>query len=258
MRITALACDLDGTLLINGAKTVSKIDLGLIEKLIDEGVFFVAASGRQYANLQKLFYPFKERMGYICENGCLSIVGDKIIGKEVMNRETAHKLIDSGRKREGCELLVSGVNTCYIEPKEESFYDHMVNYVGNVTALSDDLKKIPEEYFKISLFEKNGIFDLDYWKEEFGRECNVVIGTDCWIDITPKGVNKGSALKKLLKHAGISSQDVMAIGDNENDIEMLKIVGWPVIMNSSNPVIFGLERMRTPTVTDMLRKLVEE
>ncbi|MBQ7223257.1 MAG: HAD family hydrolase [Erysipelotrichaceae bacterium] len=258
MRIKALACDLDGTLLINGDKTVSEEDLGLIEKLIDEGVFFVAASGRQYANLQKLFYPFKERMGYICENGCLSIIGDKIIDKEVMDPDIAHKIIDRGRLKEGCEILVSGVNTCYIEPKNMSFYDHMVNFVGNDTTIVDNLKELPEEYFKVSLFEKDGIFDIDYWKEEFGQCCNVVIGTDCWIDITPKGVNKGSALERLLIHMGISSEDVMAIGDNENDIEMLKMVGWPVIMNSSNPVIFGLERIRTQTVTDMLRKLVEE
>ena len=258
MNINTLACDLDGTLLINGAKTVSEEDLMLIEKLIDKGLFFVAASGRQYANLRKLFYPFANRIGYICENGCLSIIGDKIVDKAVMETDIAHKIIDRGRLRNGCEILVSGVNTCYVEPKDMSYYSHMVNYVGNVTEISDNLKEIPEDFFKVSIFEKDGIFDLDYWKEEFGQCCNVVAGTDCWIDITPLGVNKGSALKILLDNGGYSAEEAMAIGDNENDIEMLKEAGWPVIMKSSNPVLFGMEKMRTETVTEMLKKLLAE
>ncbi len=258
MNVRTLACDLDGTLLINGVRKVSEEDLKLIETLIDRGVFFIAASGRQYSNLQRLFSPIREKMGYICENGCLSIIGEKIIDKEVMDADIAHKIIDRGRLKEGCEILVSGVNVCYIEPKNLSFYDHMVNYVGNDTLIVDNLKELPEEYFKVSIFEKDGIFDLDYWKEEFGQCCNVVIGTDCWIDITPLGVNKGAALKKLLASQGNDAVQAMAIGDNENDIEMLKAVGMPVIMNSSNPVIYDLASRRTPTVTAILRELTEE
>ena len=65
-------------------------------------------------------------------------------------------------------------------------------------------------------------------------------------------------MKKLLASQGNDAAQAMAIGDNENDIEMLKAVGMPVIMNSSNPVIYDLASRRTPTVTAILRELTEE
>lgn len=55
--IKLIASDLDGTLLQNGAQTVSEQAIQLIEKLLDNGIHFTAASGRQYNNLRRLFAP---------------------------------------------------------------------------------------------------------------------------------------------------------------------------------------------------------
>ena len=54
-----IASDLDGTLL-QGTREISKEAVGMIKKLSEMGILFVAASGRQYPNLRRLFEPVKD------------------------------------------------------------------------------------------------------------------------------------------------------------------------------------------------------
>src|SRR5207302_1444823 len=52
----------------------------------------------------------------------------------------------------------------------------------------------------------------------------------CILDVLKHGCSKGSALARWAAHLGIPRSEVMAIGDNYNDIEMLKFAGFPVVM----------------------------
>ena len=52
----------------------------------------------------------------------------------------------------------------------------------------------------------------------------------CIVDVLNHGCSKGHALRRWAEHRGIERQQVMAIGDNYNDIEMLEFAGVPVIM----------------------------
>ena len=54
---------MDGTLLLNGAQELQPKTYELIQKLMDKGIIFVAASGRQYANLRRLFAPVENKIG---------------------------------------------------------------------------------------------------------------------------------------------------------------------------------------------------
>ena len=65
-----IASDLDGTLLQNGVRTLSDTVIEQIKQVKRNWVIlFVAASGRQYTNLQRLFAPVCEDIAYVCENG---------------------------------------------------------------------------------------------------------------------------------------------------------------------------------------------
>ena len=59
-KIKLVASDLDGTLLLNGAQSLQPGTCQLIHRLCQKGVIFLAASGRQYANLQRLFAPVRQ------------------------------------------------------------------------------------------------------------------------------------------------------------------------------------------------------
>lgn len=61
-----------------------------------------------------------------------------------------------------------------------------------------------------------------------------VIGWSAWLDITPEGVTKASALDELCRDRGIDPADVLAIGDGNNDIEMLRWAGRGVALGDAS------------------------
>lgn len=69
--IKFVASDLDGTLL-NDKKLLPEGIFDTIERMYKKGIIFAPASGRQYANLKKLFEPVKDKIIFICETARLS------------------------------------------------------------------------------------------------------------------------------------------------------------------------------------------
>ncbi len=111
---------------------------------------------------------------------------------------------------------------------------------------------------KVSLYEKGGLHDVEWWEERFASRCTVAIGGGEWLDMMPPGVNKASGLKHLLDHLGISPQAVMAIGDNDNDREMLELAGLPVTVRSAKPSIRAIAKAETDTVEDLFVRMLSE
>ena len=243
-KIKLIACDLDGTLLLNGAQSLRPDTCGLVERLTDSGILFFAASGRQYTSLRKLFAPVADRVPFLCENGAV-VYGPgspgPVLGKTVMDREAA---------------LVSGVMECYVQPKDMRFYRHLRDVVRNDVTLVPDILHTEEAYMKISVYEEGGVKDEAYWKDRFGSRCTVVTGGNDWLDMMPLHVNKATALTRILAHLGISPEDCMAIGDNDNGREMLELVGHPAAVASAKPAIRALARYETDTVEHLLQGIL--
>lgn len=254
--VKLIACDLDGTLLLNGAQSLRPETCGLISDLLNGGIRFFAASGRQYTNLQRLFWPVREKIGYLCENGCVSFYQGQQLRKEHMDRGLGRELIRTIQQKDGAEVLVSGVMESYVQPKDMSFYYHMRDVVRNDVTLVPDILHTNEEYMKISVYEAGGVKDEAYWKERFGKRCTVVTGGNDWLDMMPLHVNKATALTHILAYLGISPEECMAIGDNDNDREMLELVGCPVAVKSAKPEIRALARYETDTVEHLLWNII--
>lgn len=255
-KLRLIACDLDGTLLLNGAQSLEPPVFGLIEQLRARGILFFAASGRQYTNLQRLFWPVRERIGYLCENGCLSFYEGRLLHKATMTRELGQELIEAIRGTEGGEVMVSGVMTTYLQPKTEQFYHHVHDVVKNDVELVPDILQTDEDYMKISLYHKDGVEDETSWHERFGARCTVVNGGNCWLDTMPLGVNKAFGMRHVLDWLKLSPEECMAIGDNDNDRELLELVGYPVAMESAKPHIRALAKYQTDTVEHLLEKIL--
>ena len=85
--IKLIASDLDGTLLQNNAQELNPEMFDIIWKLKEKGIHFIAASGRQYASMRRLFEPVKDEISYITENGSLCIHKGETLKRDVMERE---------------------------------------------------------------------------------------------------------------------------------------------------------------------------
>ena len=71
--IQYIASDVDGTLLHGHATTLNPELFDIIRQLKEHGIHFIAASGRQYKNLQRLFAPVKDDISYVAENGSMCV-----------------------------------------------------------------------------------------------------------------------------------------------------------------------------------------
>lgn len=257
-KVRLVVSDLDGTLLLNGSQQLPSETCGQIRRLLDQGIRFVAASGRQYANLRRLFAPVADEISYICENGCLVMDGGKKIYKAQMDRETGQEILKAILEKDTAEALLSGENTSYLQPKETSYLTHVRDEVGNNVTVVDNLLETPEEYFKISVFEKDGIdASADYWKERFSSRATVVTSGNEWLDMMPKGVNKGVALKVLLEHLKIAPEECVVFGDNNNDAEMLELAGCAFAMDTAVPPIRQMCSRHTDTVGHALEEILK-
>ena len=221
--IKLIASDLDGTLLQNGAQTLTPRAVPLIRRLAACGIIFAAASGRQYPNLVRLFGEAAGDMAFLCENGAFVIYKDKIIAKSCMELADAKKLVEDILARGDCEVLISGESTSYMLPKNKSFLDHMQNTVKNNVRLIENLSDIPEEIIKVSAYRTEKIQEaVQGLTDNFGSRLKMTISGDMWLDCMAPGVCKGQAVRLLQESLEIKQEETMVFGDQLNDMEMLE------------------------------------
>lgn len=258
--IKIIASDLDGTLLQNGSQTISSRMIDIITKLQEKNIMFVAASGRQYANLYRLFEPVNKNMAFICENGGVVMYQNKLVGKSSMDKEKSLLLIDDIYNQDGCEVLVSGENTSYLKPKTERYYNRMANVLKNNVKLVDDYASVDEEFVKVSVYQESGIttgvgpYLQSKWKDIFKE----TISGHAWLDFTSSITNKGNALQSLLDKFSITTDEAMVFGDNYNDLEMLSLVKYGYVMNNAVPPIKEMYTYHSNLVEDTLEELIKE
>lgn len=234
--IKIIASDIDGTLLQNGVRELSDKVIGQIQALSDRGILFVAASGRQMANLERLFEPVKDKIAYIAENGALVVCQGKTLCEKPIEHGLGRRILQDIRGRKDCEILLSGRNTSYLEPKTREYEEHMRFFVKNNVTVVSDITMVEEPFLKISVYEKAGIeHSKEYFEQRWGSEVTVVTSGYAWLDMIASDVNKGRAMQLLLEHLNIKADEAAAFGDNYNDIEMLEAVKYSYAMESAQP-----------------------
>ena len=93
--IKLVASDLDGTLLHNYQQTVPKEIYDTIKALHEKGIIFTAASGRQYANIRRLFAPLGFDIPYIAENGSMCVYKEEILATGLTPSKTIRHILDA-------------------------------------------------------------------------------------------------------------------------------------------------------------------
>ena len=259
--IKLVASDLDGTLLQNGAQELAPRAIDLIHRLTQKGVHFAVASGRQYNNERRLFYPIKDEISYIAENGSICIHKGKVISRSIIAPKLVDRIFAELKKEKNFEILVSREDTCFIENNNPEFVNHIVNVMQNTTQIIDDVRNIEGPVIKIAICNMTDgphIIDkyLKHLQDIFGNEIKVVTSGNIWIDFIAPGTNKGTALKKLLDTLNIKPEECMAFGDQYNDVDMLQYVGTSYAMSNAAPGIAYYSTYVTDSVEDVLEDLL--
>ena len=255
--IKLLASDLDGTIIDNNNQ-VTKDDLNVIEKLNNTTVNFAICTGKTYSMTKD-----------ICDklNPTYGIFGN---GTQIVNLKTGEEIkrnVISNEKAIECLKFVSNSDLhihIYTENKiiaqQQLKYMAYRNYMLYKDQVQFEVVESLENYIKekkpnILKLVISGEKDLKKLKEKIEKEEDLtaiqirkyneykdkIINQEYeYLDIVPRHVTKYDALKQLSQYLNIQNDEVMAVGDNVNDIEMIKYAGVGVAIGGSYEEVKGV------------------
>ncbi|MGB9724905.1 HAD family hydrolase [Caldisericum sp.] len=246
-----IVVDLDGTLLNNSSELDEETVLS-ITKFINDEIKLTIATGRSYESSLPFVKKLNVTLPVICELGA-SIV-DPVSGFQI---ESHHLPVDILNEimlflREGDfhfnVYLCSGNNyNCFRGSDSPIYLGRKV-----ATDVDDDLKNIFNFIFKdISFYEEFKFEDIrkisirtdveEYEKLReslelrFGQMVNIRRSDINCIDISPRGITKGTGLLKVINMFNLDSKDIMVIGDNETDVSMFEITDNSFAVANADP-----------------------
>lgn len=255
--IKLVASDLDGTLLQNGAQSLNPSIFPIIRKLHKKGIHFVAASGRQYYNLQNLFHEVKDDISYVCEGGSMYVHNDQVHIPHTIDPSIVQNITKTVHHYQDCELAASCTDHMYIEAHNPAFKHHMCNVIKNDITTVDNLLSIPGPVMKMAVYNPPKIHAVyERYHALFSDVITVVHAGSGWVDFIPFGTDKGFALNEILKKLSIAPDECMVFGDQWNDLPMLKLAGTSFAMANAVPGIAAYCTGITDSVEKELEKLL--
>ncbi len=222
--IKLIASDIDGTLVPDGSDKINPEIFDVIRKLKGQGIYFAAASGRQWKSIERLFLPVKDEIFFIADNGAYVGARGRDLFTFPMKIDEIREIIHDVRGIPDCDLMLSGKDCLYTESKNKDVIDYLVLGYHNEMVQVEDLSKVEDTIIKASIyhqgyraFEVAGSVMIPKW----GERLKVVTAGKEWLDMMEPQVNKGAALREIQESLGIMPEETMAFGDNLNDMELL-------------------------------------
>lgn len=248
-----IATDVDGTL-GNDNYEVDEGNIKAIKKALENGIKVALCSGRSPASLK----GYEEKVGLIGKenygigfNGAEVYETDtrKIIKTSSIPKDVAKKLVtiirDFSAKHHKDEIMLMFHPSTEVAIFDEALLPHYQKYSTGVEK--KEVKKVSEEHITSDITSLYAIHErpvLEALKKEVLSKkldsFEVFFALDTSLEFMPKEVNKAYGIKALCKHIGIEMHEVVTVGDNYNDIEMIKEAGLGVAVANAVPQIRSL------------------
>lgn len=249
MPVRLIALDIDGTLLDDRSR-LPEINRDAVAEAAARGIEIALVTGRRYDFAMPIAQQFPCPLTMICNNGALvkSSVGDTHL-VHLLDRGIAARVLEAAiefrdlasvcfnRPREN-QVVYERID--WQDPLRGAYFERNREYLAEMCPLRDCLTEDPiqvmftgyagqmrevEEFLtRLPFAQEYSLAMTVYDKRNFGL-----------VDVIASGCSKGATLAEWVRHRGWSREDVMAIGDNLNDLEMLQFAGLPVVMGNSVP-----------------------
>jgi Cof subfamily protein (haloacid dehalogenase superfamily) len=251
--IRLLATDIDGTLL-NPQFHVSDGDLAALRRAHAAGMEIVLVTGRRHT----FAMPIAEQLGFdlwlISSNGAVtrSLAGETF-HRDMMPAETCRRLCAAMQEFRGHTVLTFDKETkgaIVLERLDElgasirRWLEKNMQYIEFIVPIEEALVTNPVQAMFCGTMAR--MRDALKALDGAGMDGTVtVLRTEypardlSMIDVLNAGCSKGHALERWATHRGYAREEVMAVGDNHNDVEMLEFAGHPVIMGNACEELLG-------------------
>lgn len=149
----------------------------------------------------------------------------------------------------GTEIYWSGTDLSYGWPKPVDW--HRESILSKLGDLHELIKQPETEQrpYKVSFYLKDNPKVLDLVRQRLsGDAVDVLYSHQEYLDILPKGINKGGALNHLASHWKIDNSNIVACGDSANDIDMLTISKAVVVANAHQELLDWVHSDNGPNI----------
>jgi Cof subfamily protein (haloacid dehalogenase superfamily) len=246
-----IAIDIDGTLL-NPEFQISKTDLATLRRVHSQGIEVILVTGRRHT----FALPIAQQLGFdlwlISSNGAITrSLSGETFHRDLLPEPTCRELVHVMQEFRGQTVLTFDSNglhgdapgTIVIERLDElegsiqRWLEKNMQYIRFVVPIENALTTDPVQAMfcgpvahmqrVLQVLGSCGLPITVLRTEYPGRDLSIV-------DVLNAGCSKGHALERWANYRSITREQVMAIGDNYNDIEMLAFAGHPFIMGNAS------------------------
>ncbi len=267
--IKLIASDIDGTI-VGMDNTVCSDNLKAMQDISNSNINFVVSTGKTYPIIKQECSEFKAGYG---------IFGN---GNQIINLKTGEEIYRKDLSPEDISICIKLARKhnlhihLYTENEiitEELLYMDLRNYkikqqtnngliINVVSNIETYLKENKKHILKLVISSQKDISYLakeietlsnvkTYHIPKYGRYKDILINKEYeYLDIVPKDTNKNEALKILQKYLEVRDDEVLAIGDNVNDIDMIKNSGLGVAVENAYDEIKKVAKYTTTKDVD--------
>ena len=248
-QIRLLAVDIDGTLL-NPAFEISSADLTALRRAHESGIEIILVTGRRHA----FALPIAEKLGFydhlwlISSNGAITrSFSGETFHRDLLPVETARQLAAEMNSFRGNMVVTFDQETkgaLLVEQDHdltgsiERWMKSNMQYLEFVSSIETALTRDPVQAMFCGGVERMRQAQRALLGSDV-KPLVTVLRTEyphrdlCIMDVLNRDCSKGHAVKRWAEYRGLQPAEVMAIGDNYNDVEMLEFAGLPVVMGNA-------------------------
>lgn len=232
-----LVSDMDGTLL-NSKGKLSEENKIAIEYFVDNGGQFTLATGRALLSVKKHINKMKVTLPVLLYNGTKvydynneSLIWEKFLEEERKNLARTLTKIESNV---GIEIYSNEVIHIYKSCKRTERFKNLgydVRYKVEDSIFDEKWTKV------LVVGEKEELDEVESYIRNIYGDNDIVRSSDVYLEIIPKGISKGEALKKLIKLKQLNDLKVITVGDNLNDVELLEVGHYGFCTENGSPLL---------------------
>ncbi len=249
-----IVSDIDGTLLRND-KSISDVTKDKVLSLIEEGHHFAIATGRMHG-AGRIITQTLDYNGYLIScNGAVvkHLKTGEIIRAIELDKDIAKKVVEICKKHDAYFHLYD-IEAIYAEKHE-----HLAKRYSDEMTLLPDLFKFEVHFVSdvLEIIDEVPVYKIGLYSEKpeiFARvmlEINHLQGVQTCkslttsFDVMASGVSKATGIEAIRSHFGIPIEDVIALGDNENDMDMIEYAGIGIAMENATPELKAIANFVT-------------
>ena len=229
-----IALDVDGTL-ITDDHLITDQTKATIKTVHDKGARIVLCTGRGPVSTLPILQELGLSGTAITHNGAATISSDDrtVLHQYSFYMEEVEQVISYCRKNS----IHYDVNTAfdmYVDRMTDEVNQMYIKHLADYSKV-DDVMMLTEPMVKVSIFADAAVLDqlAQDWSVIGNSNLSMIRSGETFIDVLHPEANKGNALRRLTDLFGMKSQQVLAIGNYYNDIEMIEFAGLGIAMENS-------------------------